>query len=98
MRLGSFLDVVSQKTSGFLFHDLRALVQKSIFSNYCRFVSDNSSVCEVLSTSLKLNVDDFETSLKEFEEILADSIGAPKVPNVTWQDVGKALSKCRQHF
>ena len=40
---------------------------------------------------MKLSVDDFETSLKDFDEILADSIGAPKVPNVTWQDVGEPL-------
>jgi SpoVK/Ycf46/Vps4 family AAA+-type ATPase len=86
---GQLLDVVSQRTAGFLFSDLRELVQKSILQNYRRVRQQNSSVYDVFSTSFKLDFDDFETSLKDFEDILADSIGAPKVPNVTWQDVGK---------
>ncbi len=86
---GQLLDVVSQRTAGFLFSDLRELVQKSILQNYRRVRQQNSFVYDVFSTSFKLVFDDFETSLKDFEDILADSIGAPKVPNVTWQDVGK---------
>jgi SpoVK/Ycf46/Vps4 family AAA+-type ATPase len=85
---GSFLEAVSQKTAGFLFTDLRALVQKSIFRNSERFFGQNPLVCPVFAKSFKLNFDDFEKSLKHFDDIMASTIGAPKIPTVSWQDVG----------
>lgn len=33
-------------------------------------------------------MDDFEQALKDARTSLADSIGAPKIPNVSWDDVG----------
>jgi hypothetical protein len=33
-------------------------------------------------------MDDFEQALKVARTSLADSIGAPKIPNVSWDDVG----------
>jgi hypothetical protein len=48
-----------------------------------------SSVLRFFKCSLKLNFSNFAESLKHFDEIMAQTIGAPKIPAVNWQDVGE---------
>lgn len=48
--------------------------------------SDELSLLGKLGVSLSM--DDFEQALKVARTSLADSIGAPKIPNVSWDDVG----------
>lgn len=40
------------------------------------------------SASLAVTMQDFETALNEVRLSHSESIGAPKIPNVTWDDVG----------
>ncbi|GHJ84555.1 hypothetical protein NliqN6_0957 [Naganishia liquefaciens] len=62
--------------------------------NQARYLSINQSVaaCDELSLLGKLgaalSMDDFEQALRAARTSLADSIGAPKIPNVSWDDVG----------
>lgn len=48
--------------------------------------SDEISLLHKLGVSLSM--DDFEQALTVARTSLADSIGAPKIPNVSWDDVG----------
>ena len=110
---GSFLESVAQNTSGFIFSDLLALVQKAVLhidnssihsnnSSINSFTKDNINNCqaspnssnsvpslsEFFLRSSKLDYSYFAESLKHFDEIMAETIGAPKIPAVNWQDVG----------
>jgi len=38
---------------------------------------------------VKLDISDFEEALKHFDQIMSGAIGAPKIPEVRWEDVGK---------
>ncbi len=80
---------MAQKTVGFLFGDLQALVQKAVLHNIERFSTVYPKATSLFCKSCKLNFQDFEKSMKHFDEIMAKTIGAPKVPAVNWQDVGK---------
>ena len=37
---------------------------------------------------MNINADDLDTALNKARTSYAESIGAPKIPNVTWDDVG----------
>ncbi|KAG2213502.1 hypothetical protein INT47_009176 [Mucor saturninus] len=51
---------------------------------------ENSSVTtqDIQAAGITLTAADFETALGEARSSYSDSIGAPKIPNVTWDDVG----------
>jgi len=84
---GSFLDIVAQKIVGFLYGDLQALVQKAILQNTERFVTEHPSSAFLFCKSFKLNFLDFEKSMKHFDDIMAKTIGAPKIPGVNFINI-----------
>ncbi|KAI8974404.1 P-loop containing nucleoside triphosphate hydrolase protein [Pilobolus umbonatus] len=43
---------------------------------------------DILAAGITLTVADFDAALGEARASYSDSIGAPKIPNVTWDDVG----------
>lgn len=51
-----------------------------------------SSEADALESGLVLTGADFETALNEARNSYSESIGAPKIPNVTWDDVGGLAS------
>ncbi|KAL3275964.1 hypothetical protein HHI36_020696 [Cryptolaemus montrouzieri] len=67
---------ISQKTNSFLFEDLKALVHKAKNIN---FAGNKGNV---------LDCDSFSTALDYMQLIYNESIGAPKVPKVQWDDIG----------
>ena len=81
---------MAQKTVGFLYGDLQALVQKAVLQNIERFSTEYpKAAASLFCKSFKLSFSDFEKSMKHFDDIMAKTIGAPKIPAVNWQDVGK---------
>ena len=45
-----------------------------------------------MRSGLVLTAADFETALSDARSSYSESIGAPKIPNVTWDDVGGLAS------
>lgn len=52
----------------------------------------HSFEADALESGLVLTGADFETALNEARNSYSESIGAPKIPNVTWDDVGGLAS------
>lgn len=52
----------------------------------------NSSEVDYIRSGLVLTGADFETALSDARSSYSESIGAPKIPNVTWDDVGGLAS------
>ncbi|KAJ9104628.1 hypothetical protein QFC21_002126 [Naganishia friedmannii] len=46
------------------------------------------SQCAAVRLGVTISMDDFDQALRDARTSLADSIGAPKIPNVSWDDVG----------
>jgi peroxin-6 len=58
-------------------------------TSYCLTENDNSDYSSsVRHLGLPLTHADFEIALDKARSSLADAIGAPKIPNVSWDDVG----------
>ncbi|XP_072375630.1 peroxisomal ATPase PEX6 [Diabrotica undecimpunctata] len=70
---------VANKTHGFVFEDLRALV-------YYAERNCGRKLCD--SKMFKIDVDDFDKAVDYMQKNYNESIGAPKVPKVLWSDVG----------
>jgi peroxin-6 len=57
------------------------------------FYSDNpprrtSSEVDVMNAGVAITAADFESALEKARAAYSESIGAPKIPNVSWDDVG----------
>ena len=74
---------LGRQTAGFSFTDFESLLRKAHGSALARF--------DVLRFRghPKMNCEDVEGALKEMQSLLADSIGAPKIPDVKWEDIGE---------
>ena len=74
---------LGRQTAGFSFTDFESLLRKAHGSALARF--------DVLRFRghPKMNSEDVEGALKEMQSLLADSIGAPKIPDVKWEDIGE---------
>lgn len=72
---------IANKTHGFFFSDLKALIHhaKADFIN-----SNNNNNC----TQLILNENNFNKAVDYMQTSYSESLGAPKVPKVQWEDVG----------
>ena len=85
------LDSMAEKTSGFLLEDLRILVQRAVShknKRYDKFYNPKTDLTMACKNTFKLEEIDFETALNYLQSVMADAIGAPKIPNVQWKDVG----------
>ncbi|KAI8579991.1 hypothetical protein K450DRAFT_240072 [Umbelopsis ramanniana AG] len=59
-------------------------VHKALETNQSDFVTDR----DVEYAGVALTAHDFDAALNQARASYSDSIGAPKIPNVTWDDVG----------
>jgi peroxin-6 len=50
--------------------------------------SEDSSWDDVYRSGVAVSAADIEQALQQARAAYSDSIGAPKIPNVTWDDVG----------
>ncbi|XP_070578424.1 peroxisomal ATPase PEX6-like [Ptychodera flava] len=87
---------LAKKTAGMVLGDLHALVATTKRTTYKRIIqscSVGSRLClqeekDLCSAGLQIQMKDFELALEHLQSAHSDVIGAPKVPNVTWEDVG----------
>ena len=74
---------IAQRTPGYLLEDYRALARKARYANIERLGS------QFKRFTPKINRKDLDKALVDMQKIMTDSIGAPKVPSVRWEDVGE---------
>lgn len=90
------VDTLALQSAGLTPPDLVSIVktarQKALvrFEKYVKSHSDLNIRDLVLSSGgiVKLSPEDFEDAISEARQKYSDSIGAPRIPNVSWEDVG----------
>jgi SpoVK/Ycf46/Vps4 family AAA+-type ATPase len=75
---------VAEKTPGFLYGDLKLLL-------------DNSIKAMKIRREPMLNMELLDKTLNDMQTNFADSLGAPKVPKVLWSEIG-GLAKIKQEI
>ncbi|PNF15634.1 hypothetical protein B7P43_G15602 [Cryptotermes secundus] len=80
------LSHVAAQTSGFIYADLAALVSHAVRNNFKRMKV--TSCDEQNSPDVALSNADFEEALDIMHAAYSEAIDAPKIPKVSWNDVG----------
>ncbi|KAF8334192.1 P-loop containing nucleoside triphosphate hydrolase protein [Cantharellus anzutake] len=84
---------LASQTAALVARDLVDLVQRAQLKSLQRTTSSLESSNPVhLYGSLVLTAADFDVALNDARSSFSESIGAPKIPNVTWDDVGGLAS------
>ncbi|XP_041350807.1 peroxisome assembly factor 2-like [Gigantopelta aegis] len=91
---------IAQRTAGFVLGDLVALVahaKRQSFSKALKLCSVDSRPSpedeeDLVAAGLVLEQTDFEYALDKLQSAHSDTIGAPKIPSVKWDDIGGLYS------
>lgn len=82
-------EVLALQSAGLTPPDLVSILDGARVEAAKRFSSSELETAVLLSRgSLKITLKDLEVALSQARSKYSDSIGAPKIPNVGWQDVG----------
>lgn len=84
------LDRLAKLTAGLVASDLAALVSEASRAARLRLlqICVGRSEDELLLSGVCLRKDDFSSALRTLQDAQAQTVGAPKIPCVHWQDVG----------
>ncbi|KAJ7470448.1 P-loop containing nucleoside triphosphate hydrolase protein [Mycena latifolia] len=83
------LSKLATETAALVAADIVSLVQRAESISIERAARmSNSSEVDVMDVGVALTAADFETALEKARVAYSESIGAPKIPNVSWDDVG----------
>ncbi len=83
---------LSQRCSGFLLADLLFFVDQARLAAAHRTRQDREELVALLDAEVlhaKVSREDFMDALKRVHAAMADEAGAPKIPQVKWEDVGE---------
>ncbi|KAJ6547239.1 AAA-domain-containing protein [Mycena capillaripes] len=83
------LSKLAMETAALVAGDIASLVQRaeSLSIERASRIS-NCSELDVMNAGVAVTAADFETALEKARAAYSESIGAPKIPNVSWDDVG----------
>ncbi|XP_013393278.1 peroxisome assembly factor 2 [Lingula anatina] len=90
------LSHIAQRTAGMVFGDLQALVthaKRSTLRRVKQACIGTSSLSfqqeeDICRAGLCVSQEDFDLALDQLQAAHSDAIGAPQIPNVSWEDVG----------
>ncbi|KAF7359478.1 Peroxisomal biogenesis factor 6 [Mycena sanguinolenta] len=83
------LPKLATETAALVAGDIASLVQRAQAMSIERASKlSNSSEVDVMYAGVALTAADFENALDKARVAYSESIGAPKIPNVSWDDVG----------
>ncbi|KAJ7435381.1 AAA-domain-containing protein [Mycena galericulata] len=87
------LPKLATETAALVAGDIASLVQRaeSISIGRASRISKRGEA-DVMNVGVALTAADFETALEKARVAYSESIGAPKIPNVSWDDVGGLAS------
>ncbi|KAH9174255.1 AAA-domain-containing protein [Lactarius sanguifluus] len=86
----SLIDL-ARRTAAFVAGDLASLVVRTSYAAITRVVQavdGNFTSNDTFSAGVSLTNADFEIAMDEARSSYSQNIGAPKIPNVSWDDVG----------
>ncbi|KAI0253906.1 AAA-domain-containing protein [Lactifluus subvellereus] len=86
----SIIDL-ARRTAAFVAGDLASLVVRTSYAavtRVMRAVGDGYTSNDIFSAGVCLTSADFEIAMDEARSSYSQNIGAPKIPNVSWDDVG----------
>ncbi|KAJ7632326.1 AAA-domain-containing protein [Roridomyces roridus] len=76
-------------TAALVAADIVSLVERAESISVARASRiSNSNEADVMNAGVALTAADFDTALEKARMAYSESIGAPKIPNVSWDDVG----------
>ncbi|KAG5335902.1 hypothetical protein C0989_012586 [Termitomyces sp. Mn162] len=78
----------STQTAALVASDLVDLVSRARFASVDRAIRSGAHPAHSEQAGFALTAADFEVALGKSRASYSESIGAPKIPNVTWDDVG----------
>ncbi|KAI0806992.1 AAA-domain-containing protein [Fomes fomentarius] len=76
------------QTAALVAADLVDLVARAKAASILRSTKEHSTVYDVFSAGISITASDFESALGKARASYSESIGAPKIPSVSWDDVG----------
>nr|GAT57587.1 predicted protein [Mycena chlorophos] len=80
---------LATETAALVASDIASLVHHAESLAIGRAAStSNATEREVLEAQVAVTAEDFDAALEKIRTTHSESIGAPKIPNVTWDDVG----------
>ncbi|KAJ7771890.1 AAA-domain-containing protein [Mycena metata] len=83
------LSKLATETAALVAGDIANLVQRAESTSIQRASRiSNCSEADVMAAGVAMTAADFETALDKARVAYSESIGAPKIPNVSWDDVG----------
>ncbi|KAJ7043376.1 AAA-domain-containing protein [Mycena alexandri] len=83
------LSKLATETAALVAGDMANLVQRAESTSIQRASRiSNCSEADVMAAGVAMTAADFETALDKARVAYSESIGAPKIPNVSWDDVG----------
>ncbi|KAG6891139.1 hypothetical protein C0992_010127 [Termitomyces sp. T32_za158] len=82
------LSNLATQTAALVASDLVDLVSRAQFASVDRVVRSGAHPAHSAQAGIALTTADFEVALGKSRASYSESIGAPKIPNVTWDDVG----------
>jgi peroxin-6 len=88
------LESIAVQTAALVAQDLVSLVQRASSAAVSRISGPSSSLplSQLSLSGLSLTAADFATAIDAARSAYSESIGAPKIPNVSWDDVGGLAS------
>ncbi|XP_052769801.1 peroxisomal ATPase PEX6-like [Mya arenaria] len=99
------ISYIAQRTAGFVLGDLAALVahaKREAFKRIVRLCCSGKKRPtlqeeeDLLAAGVIVQQADFHTALDQLQAAHSDAIGAPKIPNVSWEDVGGLIEVKRE--
>ncbi|KAH0584181.1 hypothetical protein H2248_009739 [Termitomyces sp. 'cryptogamus'] len=82
------LSSLATQTAALVASDLVDLVSRARFASVDRAIRSGAHPAHSEQAGFALTAADFEVALGKSRASYSESIGAPKIPNVTWDDVG----------
>ncbi|KAG6910884.1 hypothetical protein DXG01_006567 [Tephrocybe rancida] len=82
------LSSLATQTAALVASDLVDLVARARFASVDRTIHSGAKPVHIAHAGVALTAADFEIALSKSRASYSESIGAPQIPNVTWDDVG----------
>ncbi|KAG6813100.1 hypothetical protein H0H92_013954 [Tricholoma furcatifolium] len=82
------LSSLAIQTAAFVASDLVDLVARARYASMDRAIRSGARPPQLVHAGVALTAEDFEIALNKSRASYSENIGAPKIPNVTWDDVG----------
>ncbi|KAG6861902.1 hypothetical protein C0995_010608 [Termitomyces sp. Mi166 len=82
------LSSLAIQTAALVASDLVDLVSRARFASVDRAIRSEALPAHSIQAGIAFTAADFEVALGKSRASYSESIGAPKIPNVTWDDVG----------